>query len=360
MVDLTLGVSRDTMISERNPNNEHGSCDACRLQYDAGPLKYYPILYFDLITISHPIESATLKVYLYGNGLSGTANITINDMTSPAPFVEGSGCNASGSGITWNTSKSISSVDNVSDTILSSDSGWKSFDVTDRVKNSGLSRYQPYISITGATGSVDIVSSENSTYPTESAILEITYATENRCVTVWINEGDDYNSDHAGAPSIHIDGVTASSTQMDIYDPFGGENINEVISTGSTNTYTSGIESYTVKVVDYFLGSPNAVQITECYKSTKYFVDKDTGKDYNTGMNWEEAWKTIDRAANYAQDNTTIMIHGGNYISNEPSNNDVTPVNAGSVGIGYAVFDSIGTGTGDGGAGSTSLTIKEN
>lgn len=354
MVDLTINVDKDTMLSQFDNNVGHGSCTYMRLRVSS-TFKYEPLMSFDLSTISYPVKTATLKLYIFNTG--NAIDFDIKDVI--AAFTEGTTC-ASGGGVNWNNVGGVDSSLTIARSIGSGASGWISLDVTTMIQDTPRTIYQPVFVPTSSTlTSVDFVSQENTTYTTESAILEITYATEDRCVTVWINEGDTYNSLHAGAPSIHVDSVTAISTQMDIYDPFAGENVDEIISTGSTNTYTSGIESYTVKVEDYFLGSPNAVQITECYKSTKYFVDKDAGEDYYKGMTWETAFKTIDRVANYAQDASACHFNDGNYTSVEPTSNDIAPVNAGSTGISYMMWATAGTGTGDGGAGAATLTVEQ-
>lgn len=88
----------------------------------------------------------------------------------------------------------------------------------------------------------------------------------------------------------------------------------------------------------------NASYITITY-STGYYV-KTTGNDSNDGESWANAWATVNKAATTVPDGSTVHIGFGTYNA-EPANNDIAPVNAGSVGIKYLPeTETTGGGTG--------------
>lgn len=99
--------------------------------------------------------------------------------------------------------------------------------------------------------------------------------------------------------------------------------------------------------------------ITESYTpiSGKYFVTTG-GNDSNSGQWWEDAWTSIDKAANTLTDGQEVHIEAGTYT--ETSGDIIAPVNAGSTGIKYTFWGTAGTGTADGtstGAGPWDLKI---
>lgn len=67
---------------------------------------------------------------------------------------------------------------------------------------------------------------------------------------------------------------------------------------------------------------------------TNFYVRSTGGNDSNSGTSWANAWATIDHAANTITDGKTLHIGFGTY-SNEPTPNDIAPVNIGSTGIKY-------------------------
>ena len=84
------------------------------------------------------------------------------------------------------------------------------------------------------------------------------------------------------------------------------------------------------------------------YDITTNFYVKTSGSDSNDGTSWADAdaWATVDKAATTVIDGSTVHIGFGTYNA-EPANNNIAPVNAGSVGIKYLPeTETTGGGTG--------------
>lgn len=73
---------------------------------------------------------------------------------------------------------------------------------------------------------------------------------------------------------------------------------------------------------------------------------KTSGNDLNDGRTWENAWATIDKAANTVIDGSEVQIEAGTYT--EVAGDVIAPVNAGATGIKYIIWGTAGTGTNDG------------
>ena len=103
-------------------------------------------------------------------------------------------------------------------------------------------------------------------------------------------------------------------------------------------------ESMQVRSSDYASFSPYLV-ITYTAPPHRY-VKASGGSDLNGGETWADAWATIDKAAKTVADGTTVHIGFGAYAQTNAQ--DISPINAGSIGIKYLPETAvIGGGTGE-------------
>jgi len=140
-----------------------------------------------------------------------------------------------------------------------------------------------------------------------------------------------------------IVGFYTSSNGYTFETTFSGGNNYQYNSTGKVNYTTlkaswSNYDNYSISL---------GVNVGIVY--TDYYV-KTTGNDSLDGLSWTNAWKTINKAATTAVDDTTVHIGFGTYDA-EPAANKIAPQNVGTSGIYYLPE----TATTGGGTGTVSI-----
>jgi len=139
------------------------------------------------------------------------------------------------------------------------------------------------------------------------------------------------------------------------WDAFGGEHttISALPYQTWSSTYSSGSLRWRVYIYFATSGDAPTMRIYEQYWTIGDLYVKTTGDDSLDGRSWDNAWKTINQAANETTDGQEVHIGFGTYNA-EPANNDITPVNFGTSGIKYTPE------TADTGGGTGSVTVEKN
>ena len=103
----------------------------------------------------------------------------------------------------------------------------------------------------------------------------------------------------------------------------------------------------------YFRSDDYATLSLRPYLLINSYYVKIGGDDSKDGLSWNNAWKTVNKAATTVPDGTTVHIGFGNYDA-EPAANKIAPQNIGALGISYLPE----TATTGGGTGT--VTVEKN
>lgn len=155
---------------------------------------------------------------------------------------------------------------------------------------------------------------------------------------------------------------TGLSTHTENISVLAGDLVGIYVTDGSIDLdYTGGtFIGYKTNAVDITTTTPKsdwtenrAWKVSIGISLEEYHVKVAGGNDSNNGLSWANAWATVDKAAKTVPDGSIVHIGFGTYNA-EPANNDIAPVNAGTVGIKYLPE----TATTGGGTGSVIVEVN--